>query len=296
MFKYIVSLLCLVCGLSSVAMAEVEVVTTPLLSFPPAELVVGHTNSVRAVAYSPDGSRIVSGSRDNTLKIWDASSGKELATFSGHTDSVWEVAYSPDGSRIVSGSWDNMLKIWDANSGQLLSSLEAHTGGVSAIAFSPSGHRIYSASWDHRTIKVWASDLNIVDISVRLPRSTYNTGETLSCNLDITTSANASGAYAVYAALLYPPTLGYFVTIKENKEFSLPNDIQAYRPKIELSGTKTLYPLEMEIRPSMKAGNYQCCGVITATNIKYLRPDRSLCHLFFFKYPKPTFHPHQHQS
>jgi hypothetical protein len=106
-----------------------------------------------------------------------------------------------------------------------------------------------------------------VSISVRLPRSIYNTGETLSCNLDITTSANASGAYAVYAALLYPPTLGYFVTIKENKEFSLPNDILPYRPKIELSGTKTLYPLEMEIRPSMKAGNYQCCGVITGINV-----------------------------
>jgi hypothetical protein len=106
-----------------------------------------------------------------------------------------------------------------------------------------------------------------VSISVRLPRSIYNTGETLSCNLDITTSANASGPYAVYAALLYPPTLGYFVTIKENKEFSLPNDILPYRPKIELSGTKTLYPLEMEIRPSMKAGNYQCCGVITGINV-----------------------------
>jgi len=106
-----------------------------------------------------------------------------------------------------------------------------------------------------------------VSISVRLPRSTYNTGETLSCNLDISTSANASGAYAVYAALIYPPTAGYFVTIKENQEFSLPNDIQAYRPKIELSGTKTLYPLEMQIPASMKAGNYQCCGVITAIDI-----------------------------
>ncbi|WP_171900968.1 hypothetical protein, partial [Candidatus Marithrix sp. Canyon 246] len=106
-----------------------------------------------------------------------------------------------------------------------------------------------------------------VSIKVRLPRSIYNTGETLSCNLDINTSGYASGDYAVYAALIYPPTAGYFVTIKENQEFSLPNDIKAYRPKIQLSGTKTLYPLEMQIPTSMKAGNYQCCGVITATNI-----------------------------
>ena len=713
MLKYFVSLL--LCGLSSVAMAEVEVVTTPLLSFPPPERLVGHTSNVFAVAYSPDGSRIVSGSWDNTLKIWDASSGKELATLSGHTNWVLAVAYSPDGSRIVSGStdklkiwdassgeqfatlsghtnnvyavayspdgsrivsgssdntlkiWDassgkqlatlsghtsyvmavayspngsrivsgsvdNTLKIWDANSGKLLSSLEAHTSWVSAVAFSPSGDLIYSASWD-RTIKVWPSNIdnsigkaiviaasgahrnntlfpytdelakkmyhtlkqrgftdkniiyfnpdffqdidgdgkddNVVDfklqdpptelkqafaqaatlhkdqqfvlyihghakeeqlrisreywlesgtnhdfngdglhlqgllanlaptvqqviivdtcysgsildelaapnriimtssdaktpswntkfanfsetlitqlrrgqtfhsafqqseqmikgnskllgdqkpqlddngdgfysvttegnlankwvlgregqaqdepeiidtqtafalssenlqqdlwvktsptfegirqvkavlippnsgnysgeetglgrseikliynpakqrfentvhyndfslagswqiiyqaqdtqgtwsetklaeiqittppppvsIKIRIPRSSYNIGETLSCNLDISASSKTSESYSIYAALVYPPTVGYFLTIKENQEFSIPNDIQAYRPQMELSGSKTLYPLEMEIRPSMKAGNYQCCGVITAINV-----------------------------
>jgi hypothetical protein len=115
-----------------------------------------------------------------------------------------------------------------------------------------------------------------ISISVRLPRSTYNTGDTLTCNLDINTSANGSGNYAVYAALLYPPEAGYFLTIKEDREFSIPNDIQAYRPKIELSGTKTLYPLEMEIKPSMKPGNYQCCGVITATNIDATDPKNWL--------------------
>jgi WD40 repeat protein len=211
MFKYLVSLLYLLCGLSSVAMAEVEVVTTPLLSFPAAERLVGHTGDVFAVAYSPD------------------------------------------GSRIVSGSWDKTLKIWDANSGKLLSSLEAHTDLVSAVVFSPSGHLIYSASYD-RTIKVWSSGLGSdtetsppVSISVRMPRSIYNIGETLSCNLDISASSKTSESYSIYAALVYPPTEGYFITIDENKGFSLPNDIIAYRPKIELSGTKTLYPLEMEI-------------------------------------------------
>jgi WD40 repeat protein len=68
MLKYFVSLL--LCGLSSVAMAKVNVV-------------VGHTNNVNAVAYSPDGSRIVSGSYDNTLKIWDANSGKLLSYLLG---------------------------------------------------------------------------------------------------------------------------------------------------------------------------------------------------------------------
>jgi WD40 repeat protein len=94
MFKYLVSLLYLVCGLSSVAMAEVEVVTTPLLSFPPPERLVGHTRSVNAVAYSPDGSRIVSGSYKE-LKIWDANSGKLLSSLEAHTSGVSAVAFSP---------------------------------------------------------------------------------------------------------------------------------------------------------------------------------------------------------
>jgi len=154
MLKYFVSLL--LCGLSSVAMAEVEVVTTPLLSFPPPERVVGHTYGVNAVAYSPDGSRIVSGSRDETLKIWSASSGKELATLSGHTDFVSAVAYSPDGNSIVSGSSrDETLKIWDASSGKELASLSGHTSSVDAVAYSPDGSRIVSGSSRDDTLKIW---------------------------------------------------------------------------------------------------------------------------------------------
>jgi WD40 repeat protein len=155
MFKYLVSLLYLLCGLSSVAMAEVEVVTTPLLSFPPAERLVGHTGGVNAVAYSPDGSRIVSaGSSDDTLKIWDASSGQELATFSGHTDYVLAVAYSPDGSRIVSGSLE--LKILDSMSGQELTTLSGHTSQINAVAYSPDGSRIVSGS---KELKIWDASL-----------------------------------------------------------------------------------------------------------------------------------------
>jgi WD40 repeat protein len=66
------------------------------------------------VAYSPDGGRIASGAEDNTIKIWDAESGRELHTLKGHTNVVAFVAYSPDGHRIASGSVDNTIKIWGA--------------------------------------------------------------------------------------------------------------------------------------------------------------------------------------
>ena len=70
-----------------------------------------------SVAYSPDGMRIISGSDDKTIQIWDAQSGKLENTLEGHTSSVLSVAYSPDGMRIISGSDDKTIRIWDAQSG-----------------------------------------------------------------------------------------------------------------------------------------------------------------------------------
>ncbi len=78
----------------------------------------GHTNYVLSVAFSPDGRRIVSGSFDDTIKVWDATTGQESLTLKGHTNYVWGAAFSPDGRRIVSGSKDNTIKVWDATTRQ----------------------------------------------------------------------------------------------------------------------------------------------------------------------------------
>ena len=104
----------------------------------------GHTSYVRSVAYSPDGMRIISGSGDHTIRMWDAQSGKLENTIEGHTSSVWCVAYSPDGMRIISGSSDKTIRIWDAQSGKLENSLEGHTSYVRSVAYSPDGMRIIS--------------------------------------------------------------------------------------------------------------------------------------------------------
>ena len=74
----------------------------------------GHSQPVTSVEFSPDGRRIVSGSHDKTLKIWDAETGQQTLSLSGHTNAVTSVAFSLDGRRIVSGSWDQTLKVWDA--------------------------------------------------------------------------------------------------------------------------------------------------------------------------------------
>ena len=114
----------------------------------------GHTDWVKACAFSLDGSRIVSASEDRALKLWDAQTGAELATLAGHSGKVGACAFSPDGRRIVSASEDETLKLWDAQTGAELATLAGHTGKVGACAFSPDGRRIVSASYDH-TLKLW---------------------------------------------------------------------------------------------------------------------------------------------
>jgi WD40 repeat protein len=113
----------------------------------------GHQGIIYAVAYSPDGSRIVSGSYDGTVKVWDANNGQEIKTFSGQGGTILSVAYSPDGRRIGSGSTNSTIRIWDVETGAY-HILSGHSGFVRALAYSPDGQRLVSGSGD-KTLKIW---------------------------------------------------------------------------------------------------------------------------------------------
>ncbi len=114
----------------------------------------GHSGEVNAVATSPDGQKIASGSDDQSIKIWNLSRGQELRTLTGHSNWVYSVAISPDGETLVSGSKDNTIKVWSLNTGRDLRTLTGHSSYVNAVAISPDGQKIATGS-DDKTIKVW---------------------------------------------------------------------------------------------------------------------------------------------
>ncbi|MCL1468869.1 WD40 repeat domain-containing protein [Argonema galeatum] len=124
----------------------------------------GHTDEVRAIASSPDGNILASGSHDNTIKLWNPNNGQLLRTLTGHSDWVASVAISPDGKTLASASFDKTIKIWDLHTGQLLRTLTGHSAPVQSVAFSPIppnppsqgglGGILASASND-KTVKLW---------------------------------------------------------------------------------------------------------------------------------------------
>ncbi|KAL2887565.1 Vegetative incompatibility protein HET-E-1 [Ceratocystis lukuohia] len=114
----------------------------------------GHTHFVTSVVFSKDGQRLASGSADNTVKIWDATSGACVQTLEGHHQEVASVVFSNDGQRLASGSWDKTVKIWDVSSGACVQTLENHDSRVTSVVFSNDGQRLASGSWNS-TVKIW---------------------------------------------------------------------------------------------------------------------------------------------
>ncbi|MEH2400827.1 WD40 repeat domain-containing protein [Nostoc sp.] len=119
----------------------------------PLHTLMGHSHIVRSLAISADG-MLVSGSWDQTIKIWHLETGELLHTLKGHRDRVYAIALSPDGQIIASGSADKTIKLWHLQTGELLATFTGHTHIVTALAFTASGEMLVSGSLD-KTIKIW---------------------------------------------------------------------------------------------------------------------------------------------
>ncbi|ETO35140.1 WD repeat-containing protein [Reticulomyxa filosa] len=106
------------------------------------------------VIFSADGRKIVSASRDCTVRIWDAKSGKQLQIFRGHAKQVFAARFSPDGNTVVSCSEDGTIRLWDVNTGTEMMKLKSDTNVECDVNFSPDGKYIVSGLQD-RTIRLW---------------------------------------------------------------------------------------------------------------------------------------------
>jgi serine/threonine-protein kinase len=143
---------------------------TPRPKYLPESLRVlqGHTAPVLCAAFSPDGLRVVSGSMDGTVRIWNADTGTQLQCLEGHQDPVVAVAFCANDKRVLSGSggirqeedgkWtkssDHSIRLWDAETGKELHRFRGHPGGVTCIAVAPGGRVAVSGGHDKR-VRLW---------------------------------------------------------------------------------------------------------------------------------------------
>ncbi len=120
----------------------------------------GHSDSVAAVGWPPDGRTIAYGSDNATVQDWDATTGAHAHAYGGHTSGIWSLSWSPDGQRIISaGSYDFTVQVWDPTSGQTLLTSCGHdhwigSSTTNGVAWSPDGNFIASTN-DDATVQVW---------------------------------------------------------------------------------------------------------------------------------------------
>ena len=143
-----------------------DILTAPLTEhsthriLPKAQIFVGHSNKVTSVAWSPDGTHILTASMDGTARIWDATTGENTLTLTlthADKDRLTSVAWSPDGTHILTASRSGTTRIWDATTREDTPKPKltlTHTDSVRAAAWSPDGRHILTAS-DDGTARIW---------------------------------------------------------------------------------------------------------------------------------------------
>ena len=233
--------------------------------------------------------RILTASADKTAKLWDAASGKLIASFD-HQASVYYAAFSPDGARILTASADNTAKLWDAASGKLIASF-AHQDTVRWGAFSPDGARILTASWD-KTAKLWDA-ATPVELAREVKESGDNTARTGSSVSMAGSSALQVESLSDIASGLQFSDDGSLVAVNEERRSKLTQQLkdlaQDLRPNARFirwffstGGDRTIFPAS-----NVKVAEWVDNALLTNPNVteEWLRnaliflPDHPLLHI-----------------
>ncbi|MEM7016662.1 MAG: WD40 repeat domain-containing protein [Pseudomonadota bacterium] len=134
----------------------------------------GHSDSIDAIAFSPDGKLLTTGSFDKTIKIWAVQTGQLLRTLTGHEDWVYAVTFSPDGTYILSGGDDLALLLWEVDTGNILQIMKGHTRTILSTNFSPDGKVLVSSGQD-KTIRFWERSTGVLLKTLKAHRDAINT-------------------------------------------------------------------------------------------------------------------------
>ncbi len=124
---------------------------------PDTQDLLGHGDEVFSVEFSPDGSLLVSASKDGTARLWDLATGTTRFTLNGHASEVTSVAFHPKGNRVATGSEDHTIRVWHPATGELVGVLSGHTDHVLCVAFSPDGDWLATGGRD-ASVRIWKAD------------------------------------------------------------------------------------------------------------------------------------------
>jgi WD40 repeat protein len=117
-------------------------------------IVEGHSSYISCIVVNSNGDKLISGSWDKTIKIWDINLGECINKLTGHDNFISALLMDEISEKLVSGSWDKTIKVWDTKTGKCLKTLREHTDNISSLLLYKDGKKIISGSWD-KTIKVW---------------------------------------------------------------------------------------------------------------------------------------------
>jgi len=114
----------------------------------------GHNERISAIAFSPDGKKLVVGSLGHNARGWNIGGSGVPLELTGRESAISAVAFTPDGRRLATGTSDNLVRLWNVEGNEAPVVLSGHRDWVSSVAFSPGGQAIASGSLD-KTVRIW---------------------------------------------------------------------------------------------------------------------------------------------